>query len=209
LVSRDPQTLLEAQALDLAGKPDRSYKVLVNAMAEQPSDALRKALAGYGSKIKKSPAQIEADIRAAMVSRSGKIKDFALNTFRDAKKVKLSDYRGRVVLLDFWHQGSVTARDDFPYLQKMLEKYEPKGLTVVTVNIQPTEPIAAVLMSRYRFVSLQAPDNYWFGNTYRIGDLPAYLLLDRQGRVLFRPQFGSYDSQQAFELEVEILLASG
>jgi tetratricopeptide (TPR) repeat protein len=207
VIAPDPQVALCAQALDLSGKTDQAYQMVVRALAEQPSDGLLPILADLGRKRNRSAAQVDADLWAAIVRGAPKFSDFELTSYGDSKKVKLSDFRGRVVLLDFWNSASATAREDLPHLKKMLDKYETKGLTILTINTAAMEPIGPVLMNRYRFVALRAPDVVWARREFSISTNPSYFLLNRQGRLLYRPQFGSFDAQRAFELEVETLLA--
>ncbi|MGA2260370.1 MAG: redoxin domain-containing protein [Acidobacteriota bacterium] len=208
LISPDPQALLQAEAADMAGNTARACQILTNAMAAQPSDALKPALAGYAAKLKKTPAQVEEEVWVARLKKARMLKDFNLPGYRDGKRVRLSGYRGRVVLLTYWHPGDVNCRDDLPRLQKMLDKYGPQGLTVVTINVNPEEDaIAAVLMGRYGFVSLRAPYQEWALDVYKVDRAPINFLIDREGRALFMPTFWGFDPQHTFELEVEAMLA--
>jgi Flp pilus assembly protein TadD/thiol-disulfide isomerase/thioredoxin len=210
LVSPDPQTLLQAKAADLAGNPGSAYQIVARALALQPSDALPSVLAQYAGKLKKTPAQVEQDIWNIRRKNSDSFEDFTLIAYRDAKKVRLSDYRGRVILLTFWNQDSADCRDEFPHLQKILDKYGPQGLTIITINVQPREDaIASVLMGHYGFVSLRVPDAEWATAQYRLAALPANVLIDRQGRAVFWPAFWGFDPRHAFVLELQALLARG
>jgi tetratricopeptide (TPR) repeat protein len=207
LVSATPHALLQAQALDLAGKTAEAYQVLVNTMAAQPTDELKPALARYAEKQKKSAARVEADLSAARSRGAWRMPDFELAPYHGVGKAKLSQFRGRVVLLDFWHPDSITARDDLPHIKRMYDKYGIQGLIVITINTRPALQIASLVTSRYPFYALRAPDSEWAEREYGIRPAPYYLLLDRQGRAFYQPQFGSYDAQRAFELQVEAQLA--
>jgi len=210
LVSPDPQTLLQARAADLTGDAAGAYQIVGRTLALQPSDALPSALAQYAGKLKKTPAKVEQDIWNIRRKNSDSFQDFALTAYRDAKKVKLSDYRGRVVLLNFWQQDSADCRDEFPQLQKMLDKYGPQGFTVITINIQPRQDaVAAVFTAYYGFVSLRVPDADWANRQYGIESLPTNVLIDRQGRAVFWPAFWGFDPRHEFELELQALLARG
>ncbi|MBZ5497467.1 MAG: redoxin domain-containing protein [Acidobacteriia bacterium] len=207
LVSPDPNTLLQAEATDMAGNAARAYQILVSAMAVEPSDALQSALIRYGAKLKKTPAQVEADVWEFRLKKTKMCKDFELTPHFGTKKVRLSDYRGRMVLLTFWNPGSGTCREELPTLQKILDKYGPQGLAVITVNTQPSDAMASILMNRYSFISLRAPNDEWAWNRYNLNSVPASILIDRQGRALFRPAFWGYDPQHTFDLEIQTMLA--
>jgi peroxiredoxin len=58
--------------------------------------------------------------------------DFALKTL-DGKVVKLSDYRGKTVILDFWATWCWTCNHAFPYIEKIEKKYREQGVVVLAV----------------------------------------------------------------------------
>jgi thiol-disulfide isomerase/thioredoxin len=209
LVSPDPQSLLQAEALAKAGKPKQAYKLLVDAMAAEPSDSLRPALLRYGKQLKKTQAQVEQDVWSRMVDFSSSIKNFKLTNL-DGKQVRLPDYRGRVVLLNFWDPMSAACREEFPIMQRMLDKYGTQGLVIIAINVRPAQDaIAGVVMRHYGFVALRVPDSQWVLKNYYIDTTPANILIDRRGRAFFRPAFWGYDPRHAFELMVETLLSRG
>jgi peroxiredoxin len=207
MISATPQAIMQAQALELAGKSDQAYQIAIDFMARRPSDELAPILARCAEKRKRTGAQVEADLWAARIRRARKMPDFELPSYGGNAMTKLSQFRGRVVLLDFWHPGSITARDDLPHIKRMYDKYEARGLTVITINTEPVMYVAAVLMKRYPFVALRASSSGWASKEFGINTAPYYLLLDRDGRALYTPQFGSFDAQRSFELAVEALLA--
>jgi tetratricopeptide (TPR) repeat protein len=207
-ISIEPEILLRAEGLQLAGKTDQAYKAVLSAAAAQPSEGLKAALALYGKAKGKSDAQIEADIHSAMVRQGYQFPSFTVYD-NNLGKVKLSSFRGRVVLLDFWHPGMAEARADLPYLATLLARYESRGFAVVAVNVHPEDEIFRILMSRYRFASLSAPDAYWARREFQFNltTTPYYYLLDRKGCAVYVPQFGRIDYRRSFELALEALLA--
>ena len=57
--------------------------------------------------------------------------------FKDltGKDVSLADYRGKVVLLNFWATWCEPCQVEIPWLIEMQEKYGPKGFTVLGVDV--------------------------------------------------------------------------
>jgi tetratricopeptide (TPR) repeat protein len=210
LISPDPQAMILAEAAEMSGDTARAYQILVRAAADQPTDALQDALLRTGSKLKKTASVIEGEIWAARIQKKSKAKDFELLSFRDGKKIRLSEFRGRVVLLRFWSPGDGASREEFLQLQKMLEKYQPQGFAIVTVNMNTQEDaIAAIIANRYGFAAQRALNTQWIYKNYKVDHLPSNFLIDREGRVLSRPEFWGIDPQHTFELEVEAALAHG
>jgi peroxiredoxin len=49
--------------------------------------------------------------------------------------VKLSDYRGQVLYLDFWASWCAPCRQSFPWMNELLARYQAHGLRVLAVNV--------------------------------------------------------------------------
>ena len=60
--------------------------------------------------------------------------DFQL-TDSEGKTFRLSDYKGRLLLLDFWPSWCVPCVGEFPNIKKTIQKYETKPLSVVGINL--------------------------------------------------------------------------
>ena len=66
--------------------------------------------------------------------------DFVLPT--DSGKVELSQYKGKVVYLDFWASWCPPCRKSFPWLNKMQRRYGEEGFAVVAVNLDKNHDLA-------------------------------------------------------------------
>jgi thiol-disulfide isomerase/thioredoxin len=80
-----------------------------------------------------SPGQsaAQADVRGQAAP------DFELTSL-DGKKVKLSDYRGKAVLLDFWATWCVPCKIEMPWFEELQKQYGPQGLQVLGVAMDDT-----------------------------------------------------------------------
>jgi len=127
----------------------------------------------------------------------------------DGNEKRLSDFRGQVVLVNFWATWCGPCRIEIPWLQKLHDQYAAEGFTVIGVSIDAggwpvVEPFVAeygftypVLLARAQVVSLYS------GKT----SLPQTLILDREGRVA-----DSYEGllgEAALRNIIEPLLAEG
>lgn len=64
--------------------------------------------------------------------------DFTLNGL-DGTPVSLSDFRGKVVVLNFWASWCPPCRVEMPHMQRLYEKYDAKNVVVLGINLTSTE----------------------------------------------------------------------
>ena len=115
---------------------------------------------------------------------SGPAPDFALTLF-DGTDFRLSDYRGQVVLINFWASWCPPCRDEAPELQALYEDFHGTGFTVLGVN----------MLESSRRKALEFIDEYGIGypngedigehvtNLYRVEAPPESFIIDRGGTV--------------------------
>ena len=65
----------------------------------------------------------------------GKAPDFTLKSY-SGKNIKLSEYRGQVVLMNFWASWCGPCRQEMPLLNDLHKKYKKLGFTVLGVNVE-------------------------------------------------------------------------
>jgi len=204
-----PYYVLKAEAMG-AGDPGQAYRALLAAAVPEPRDPMEAALKTYGATLGKTPAQVDDELWAARYAKAVPFKDFELTDYRTGKPVRLSDYRGRVVLVNFWFPGCGPCRAEFPMLQEALTKYGPQGFAVLAINIVTEEDDQVVPLlneGKYGFTALKMPVENWAKTTYGITGAPANFLLDGDGRVIFKPRINDTLSHRAFLKEVESLVA--
>lgn len=103
------------------------------------------------------------------------------------RTVSLADYKGRVVLLDFWATFCGPCMKAMPRLQKLHEEYGPKGFSVVGIatdeeGAKLVAPAVAKLKVKYPIL-LTEPSTW---KNYEVETLPALFLIDRNGQIVQR-----------------------
>ena len=68
--------------------------------------------------------------------------DITVAGFWDKKPIRLSSYRGKVVLLDIWASWCVPCKDELPALDAMANRLRGKGIEVVAVSVDEERPAA-------------------------------------------------------------------
>jgi tetratricopeptide (TPR) repeat protein len=98
-------TLMKAEAEDGMGETAKAYDRIAKIVMDSPGDTLNAALLKYGAKLGKTPQQVDDEVWHMREAKATVAPDFALPRASDNKIVKLSDYRGQVVLLNFFFPG--------------------------------------------------------------------------------------------------------
>ncbi len=112
--------------------------------------------------------------------------DFVLKDI-SGKEVTLSQFRGKVILLEFWATWCPPCRAAVPELNSVQEKYSGKGLVVLGVSLDEGENLPAKLSS----FSKEFKVNYrlLIGDekteaAYNVRSIPMTFLIDRQGKIV-------------------------
>lgn len=131
--------------------------------------------------------------------------DFSLRTV-DGKAVRLSDYRGKTVLLVFWGLGCRLCRTEAPHLTELHEKYKDKGFTVLAVEAFDND--SADVKAYMREQKLSHPVVVGGAQTgsgkYFIAGLPRAFWIDRNGVVVDRWAGGF--TKDAMEAKIQEML---
>jgi peroxiredoxin len=104
----------------------------------------------------------------------------------DAQPVRLSDFRGQVVILEFWATWCVPCRYSTPSLQKIYEEYRDRGVTVLLVNAGETEEVAREWIKDWALTMPVLLDRDGrAGWSYRVESVPKLFIIDQAGQILY------------------------
>jgi thiol-disulfide isomerase/thioredoxin/outer membrane lipoprotein-sorting protein len=112
--------------------------------------------------------------------------DFTLQSM-DGKKVSLHNFRGKVVIVDFWASWCPPCRAEMPYLQNLHQKFADKGLVVLGLDSgEDFETVAQFAkQGPYTFTLLLGGEPA-VDTSYYVGALPTTFIIDRQGKILYQ-----------------------
>ncbi|MCC7449463.1 MAG: TlpA family protein disulfide reductase [Anaerolineae bacterium] len=109
--------------------------------------------------------------------------EFTLTTF-DNQTLKLSDLRGKVVMINFWASWCGPCRYEAPELEKAWQQYKDRGVVFLGIAYTDTERNAKAYLKDYGVTYTNGLD---FGTKisekYRIQGVPETFIIDRKGNV--------------------------
>jgi len=114
-----------------------------------------------------------------------KAPDFTLKS-QSGENVRLSDFRGQVVLLNFWASWCGPCRQEMPILNAINKKYEALGFTVLGINVDLKSEKAVNYLkdTPVNFPVLYDPTSK-VSELYSVSAMPSTAIIDRDGNVRF------------------------
>jgi thiol-disulfide isomerase/thioredoxin len=123
-------------------------------------------------------------------SGSGPAPQFTLDS-RAGSKISLAQYKGQVVMLNFWASWCGPCRQEMPLLENIYKKYNKMGFTLIGVNVEPESKDAEGFLKQLQ-MPVSFPVIYDKDSTvskaYDVQGMPSTVIIDRKGniRVLHR-----------------------
>ncbi|MCK5536669.1 MAG: AhpC/TSA family protein [Bacteroidales bacterium] len=154
-------------------------KVNTKLSKKLPESELVKSLSDLVDKVKNPPAQVGA--------LGTQVPEIELAD-PDGKMIKLSDFKGQYVLLDFWAGWCRPCRAENPNIVENYKKYKSDGFEVFQVSLDQTKEawVQAIKADGLNWIHV-SDLKYWQSEAarlYNISSIPASFLLDKEGKVI-------------------------
>jgi thiol-disulfide isomerase/thioredoxin len=123
----------------------------------------------------------------------------------DGKPVKLSELRGKVVVVNFWATWCPPCRKEIPSLTRLQKLFKPQQLRVLAVNIGEDEETVFGFIPDPGFTILLDLNSTSL-RTWQVRGLPATYIVDAEGRVVLRAVGGREFDDPAIVAQLRELL---
>ena len=108
----------------------------------------------------------------------------------DGKMVKLSDLRGKYVLIDFWAAWCKPCRQENPNVVRLYNQYKDKGFEVFGVSLDRTKEDWVKAIADDQLTWTHVSDLKYFNSAaaelYKIEAIPATYMIDPDGKIIAR-----------------------
>ncbi|MBI3406537.1 MAG: redoxin family protein [Acidobacteria bacterium] len=100
--------------------------------------------------------------------------------------VKIADWKGKVIVVNFWATWCLPCREMEPLLEKVMQKYDGQSDVVfLAVNTDEDETLVPPYLKKEKIRSTVVYDD-GLGHLLQIRAIPSVLVLDRSGKIAFR-----------------------
>ena len=104
----------------------------------------------------------------------------------DGRQVSLAQFKGDVVMINFWASWCGPCRQEMPLLDSIYKQYKDMGFTLLGVNVEPDSQSADAWLKKtpVSYPILYDPKSQ-VSQLYQVQAMPTTVIVDRQGVVRF------------------------
>ena len=105
----------------------------------------------------------------------------------NGKTISISDFKGKIVFLNFWTTWCPTCRIEMPSMEKLHQKLKNKDFAMVTINLQESASQVKAFFKEFKLTFTALLDsNGEVGASFAIRAIPTTYILDKTGRIIGR-----------------------
>ncbi len=120
----------------------------------------------------------------------------------NSRTVKLSDFKGKILFLNFWTTWCQACRDEMPLMEKLYDELKNRDFAMLAVALQEQASVVENFFKEFKlsFTVLLDSDGK-AKSLFGVGTIPTTFILDREGRIIgsaVGPR--EWDSKKSFAL---------
>lgn len=139
-------------------------------------------------------AQVKTDLTSTLTTVAPRTvaKDFALKDL-DGKLQHLTDYRGKVVLINFWGSWCPPCRREMPSMERLYQNLKAEPFAVLAINQSESLDLVFAFTGEIEpapTFPMLLDDKGKIPPKWGVRGLPASFIVDKQGRIAYRAMGG-------------------
>lgn len=116
-------------------------------------------------------------------SRPKLAEDFAVPVTQ-GKNFRLSEHRGKLVLINFWATWCPPCREEMPAMERLYRQFKEKGFVLIALSMDADPALVTPFVKQGGFTfSIGLDPKMNVANAYGVRGLPSSFLVDRQGNL--------------------------
>ncbi len=131
----------------------------------------------------RAAALLAVTLPAFALTTSNPAPQFSLMS-RAGKTVSLAQYKGQVVMINFWATWCGPCRQEMPLLESIYKQYHKAGFTLLGVNVEPDSgPVESWLKAMPVSFPILFDTKSDVSRLYAVSGMPSTIIVDRKGNV--------------------------
>lgn len=124
-----------------------------------------------------------------LLAKGLKAPAFSGTDFATGKKIKLADYKNKIVLLDFWYMDCPWCIKAMPLIEKVRDEYDKRGLVVLGINSFDTSQTQKQQLPQFIQINKNTYPTILTSHStdklYNVNGYPTFYLIDKKGKIAY------------------------
>lgn len=107
-----------------------------------------------------------------------------INKNNELESIRLSDFKGKGIMLNFWGTWCKPCEEEMPYMQELYPVYKEKGVEIIAVSLDSTELVVDRFIDKYDLTFPIPHDKTGeVRDLYKIGPIPSSIFINPDGKI--------------------------
>ncbi len=108
-----------------------------------------------------------------------------INKNNDLETIRLSDFKGKGVMLNFWATYCKPCEVEMPYMEELYPKYKDKDIEIIAVSLDATAPVIHQFIDKYNLTfPIPHDTRNQVMDLYKIGPIPSTFFINPEGEIV-------------------------